>query len=107
MTDEKQGFADRFARWARMGNNGRDARDLEGEEMEGMGTQMQAEDFDGAQAEVEASTEGGASDAAGSAQLQAEVEQARGERDQLRDRLARLQAEFDNARKRELKSTLR
>jgi len=33
----------------------------------------------------------------------AELEQVRGERDQLRDRLTRLQAEFDNARKREVK----
>jgi molecular chaperone GrpE len=33
----------------------------------------------------------------------AELEQVKGERDQLLDRLARLQAEFDNARKRELK----
>jgi molecular chaperone GrpE len=35
--------------------------------------------------------------------LSIELEQLRGERDQLKDRLARLQAEFDNARKRELK----
>ncbi len=35
--------------------------------------------------------------------LQAELEQMKGERDQLKDRLARLQAEFDNARKREVK----
>lgn len=34
---------------------------------------------------------------------QAELEQVKGERDQLIDRLARLQAEFDNARKREAK----
>lgn len=34
---------------------------------------------------------------------QAELEQVKGERDQLMDRLARLQAEFDNARKREIK----
>ena len=34
---------------------------------------------------------------------QAELEQVKGERDQLLDRLARLQAEFDNARKREMK----
>jgi molecular chaperone GrpE len=33
----------------------------------------------------------------------AELEQVKGERDQLLDRLARLQAEFDNARKREIK----
>jgi molecular chaperone GrpE len=32
-----------------------------------------------------------------------ELEQLRGERDALKDRLARLQAEFDNARKREVK----
>ena len=37
------------------------------------------------------------------ATLQAELEQMKGERDQLLDRLARLQAEFDNARKREAK----
>jgi molecular chaperone GrpE len=35
--------------------------------------------------------------------VQAEVEQLKAERDQLMDRLARLQAEFDNARKREAK----
>ena len=34
---------------------------------------------------------------------QADVDQISAERDQLRDRLARLQAEFDNARKREAK----
>jgi molecular chaperone GrpE len=34
---------------------------------------------------------------------QVELEQLKGERDQLLDRLARLQAEFDNARKREAK----
>jgi len=34
---------------------------------------------------------------------QAEFEQVKGERDQLIDRMARLQAEFDNARKREAK----
>ena len=35
--------------------------------------------------------------------LRAELELVKGERDQLLDRLARLQAEFDNARKREAK----
>jgi molecular chaperone GrpE len=34
---------------------------------------------------------------------QAELEQVKGERDHLLDRLARLQAEFDNSRKREIK----
>jgi len=40
---------------------------------------------------------------AGAAPGLAELEQVKGERDQLLDRLARLQAEFDNARKREIK----
>jgi len=35
--------------------------------------------------------------------VQVELDQVKGERDQLLDRLARLQAEFDNARKREIK----
>ena len=35
--------------------------------------------------------------------LQSEFDQVKGERDQLIDRMARLQAEFDNARKREAK----
>jgi len=59
---------------------------------------MQDETIDAAQAEPEIGTE-----AAGADAQQAELEQLRGERDQLKDRLARLQAEFDNARKREIK----
>jgi molecular chaperone GrpE len=53
---------------------------------------------EGADAEgpVDATVDAGAT-------LRAELEQLRGERDQLIDRLARLQAEFDNARKREAK----
>src|SRR6185312_9580780 len=42
-----------------------------------------------------------AQSAGSEAGLQGEAEQLRGERDQLLDRLARLQAEFDNSRKRE------
>jgi len=38
-----------------------------------------------------------------SAVLKAELEQVKGERDQLLDRLARLQAEFENSRRRETK----
>jgi molecular chaperone GrpE len=44
------------------------------------------------------------SDATTAAQLQGEVDRFKGERDQLVDRLARLQAEFENARKREERS---
>jgi molecular chaperone GrpE len=49
---------------------------------------------------VEAGGEVGVDPAGG---LKAELEQVRGERDQLLDRLARLQAEFENTRKREAK----
>ena len=44
-----------------------------------------------------------ASAGAGAGVSQAEYEQVKGERDQVLDRMARLQAEFDNARKREAK----
>ncbi len=46
---------------------------------------------------------GGEVKSAEASSVQAELEQVKGERDQLLDRLARLQAEFDNARKREVK----
>jgi molecular chaperone GrpE len=52
----------------------------------------------GAQVDVEAGTEASNQNADA-----AELQQLRGERDQLKDRLARLQAEFDNARKRDVK----
>ena len=42
-----------------------------------------------------------ASDSAATAQLQSEIDRLKGERDQAVDRMARLQAEFENARKRE------
>jgi molecular chaperone GrpE len=54
---------------------------------------------------VDAARDGSAS-AEGAVQLESaaqEIAQLRGEKDQLLDRLARLQAEFDNARKREAK----
>ena len=110
MTDEKQGLADRFARWARMGNNEKDARPTEEREMDAngagateMGVEAQGDAHNGTPVDLEAGTEGAATEVMENAQAQAELEQARGERDQLRDRLARLQAEFDNARKREFK----
>ena len=106
MTDEKQGLADRFARWARMGNNERDARLVEEREMDGNGA-VAAEDGTesqaGGQVDIEAGSGGVAGELAENAHAHAELEQARGERDQLKERLARLQAEFDNARKREFK----
>ena len=108
MTDDKQGFAGRFARWARMGNNERETAGTEVEEMNEQGVATATEEqMDGgnaaAQVDLEAGTEGASNEVNENQQLSAELEQARGERDLLKDRLARLQAEFDNARKREAK----
>ena len=103
MTDEKQGLADRFARWARMGNNEKDGRDLEDREMDEQGTATAEAAHEGRTVEAEFGTDGTSGESGESFSAQLELEQARGERDALRDRLARLQAEFDNARKRELK----
>jgi molecular chaperone GrpE len=50
-------------------------------------------------AESREATQPGVAEA--TAQLQSEIERLKGERDQAIDRLARLQAEFENARKRE------
>jgi molecular chaperone GrpE len=87
---------ERLARWAGMIDNRRGKSMKSGEkmqdEMTGQGT-MEPEIVTGS--EVEPINEVSA--------VQAELDQLKGERDQLLDRLARLQAEFDNARKREIK----
>jgi molecular chaperone GrpE len=87
---------DQFARWARMGNNRRgnsmrSSKEMQ-DEMNGQGV-VDPEVAVGSEAEPINETN----------PAQAELEQVKGERDQLLDRLARLQAEFDNARKREAK----
>jgi molecular chaperone GrpE len=85
---------DRFARWSRSQKE----NNMSTEQIE----QNDLHEPETAQVDIEAGTE--AQDG------NAEIEQLRGERDQLnlqlvqtQDRLARLQAEFDNARKREIK----
>lgn len=108
MSDDKQGFAGRFARWARMGNNETEMAGTEVGEMDQQGVATATEEqMDGgsaaAQVDLEAGTEGASNEVNEIQQLSAELEQARGERDLIKDRLARLQAEFDNARKREAK----
>lgn len=97
---------EKVARWARMGNNrsdsgsgdsmveeaalqGTEEKEFGAEAQEGMGPET-----------IEAGGDGTAEPAAS---LKAELEQVRGERDQLLDRLARLQAEFENSRRREVK----
>jgi molecular chaperone GrpE len=57
-----------------------------------------ADSIDGAEESREATQPGGGE---ATAQLQSEVDRLKAERDQLVERLARLQAEFENARKRE------
>ena len=90
---------DHFARWSMRPRKERDHR-MNTDQME----HPEIEEHEAAgHADLEAGTEAQTTDAV-------EMEQLRGERDQLsqqllqtQDRLARLQAEFDNARKRELK----
>ncbi len=79
---------DAFARWTRMGNNEKEA-EMSEQEMIQNGSMSN----DGVQVDLEAGTEGGSQ----------ALEQLVQERDALKDRLARLQAEFDNSRKREIK----
>ena len=98
----------RVARWTGMGNNRRESSSNGSNEQMVEEPTVQDPDTlkqDGALEDqapevLEAGAESGFDPNAG---LQAELAQARGERDQLIDRLARLQAEFDNARKRESK----
>ena len=66
-----------------------------------MDTETMQNDSRRAQVDVEAGNEQQQPQNEDAAQV--EIEQLRGENDQLKDRLARLQAEFDNARKREAK----
>jgi molecular chaperone GrpE len=87
-----------------MGHNGED-RKFE-EEQRGMAeeTVVQGVEYKdvgqegGGPETLDAGGDGGADSA-----LKTELEQLRGERDQLMDRLARLQAEFENSRRREMK----
>ncbi len=101
---------DRVARWARMGNNRASAQaattdEVNTEETTEEGTMAQGE---GLEDLVEPEIVSGAAAEAGAeiGGAAAELEAARAERDGYRDRLARLQAEFDNARKREAKERL-
>jgi molecular chaperone GrpE len=111
---QKNGW-DRVARWAGMDKEN-DTSEKENEDSMNTGNEatMQEELIaqdspTGTRTVREAGEESGpvvgsatAEAVASSAQTQ-ELEQLRGEKDQLLDRLARLQAEFDNARKREMK----
>jgi len=99
---------EKVARWAGIGNNSRDSgsrmRDLMAEETMVQGTEekdLAREDLQTGGPET--TNAGGEGNAEPTSLLKAELEQVRGERDQLLDRLARLQAEFENTRRRESK----
>jgi len=96
----------KVARWAGIGNN-RESRS--GDQMAEETVVQTAEEKELA-LETEEVQDGraegaqvGEAESDASAALKAELEQVKGERDQLVDRLARLQAEFENSRRREVK----
>jgi molecular chaperone GrpE len=96
---------ERVARWAGIGNNDKDSNSTRSgdemvEEAAVQGTEeKELEGRDG----TEATDLGGEGSIDAVAALKAELDTMRGERDQLLDRLARLQAEFENSRRREVK----
>jgi molecular chaperone GrpE len=89
-SDNRTSVKDRFAQWSRS-NQTHKENAMSTEQVE----QNEIHQPEAAHADLQAGTE--------SQEIHAETEQLREERDQLSDRLARLQAEFDNARKREIK----
>lgn len=94
---------DRVARWAGIGNNRE--MDHEMETNETMVDELNEEVLGAAETGTRGVTEAGQEGFEGGieSRVHAELAQVKGERDQLMDRLARLQAEFDNFRKREAK----
>jgi molecular chaperone GrpE len=96
---------EKVARWAGIGNNRRESSSSRGEAMAEETMVQGVEEGElalpaGDEAEIDGAQ---TTDAGQVAALRAELEQVRGERDQLMDRLARLQAEFENSRRREVK----
>jgi molecular chaperone GrpE len=89
---------ERLARWAGMVDNRRGKPMRSNKQMQDEMTGRETLESEMTGSEVEAGHE-----ITETSPTHAELEQVKGERDQLLDRLARLQAEFDNARKRELK----
>lgn len=104
---------DRMTRWAGIGNNGSEAEKSIGDETvnevkDGLNQDSLATaTVDKMEAGVEGVYESAepelGSEADRNSAYEAQIARLRGERDLMTDRLARLQAEFDNARKRETK----
>ena len=89
---------DGFARWAGMVDNRRGTTMRSNKRMQDEMTGRETLEPEMTGPEVESGRE-----ISETGPTHAELEQVKGERNQLLDRLARLQAEFDNARKREVK----
>jgi molecular chaperone GrpE len=105
---------DRVARWAGLDITNKDKTDKNKDKEEKMSTANEATIQDEAREEstyepstasrnVQQAGDESAPELVPASAAQLEIEQLRGEKVQLLDRLARLQAEFDNARKREQK----
>ena len=89
---------DRFARWSRSVDNTKD-NPMSTEQIEHEDLQHEQT----AHADIDAGSESHAADSTNPEQLRAERDQLAQQLVQVQDRLARLQAEFDNARKRDIK----
>ena len=102
MPDKREKSWDRVARWAGIDKNKETGEEMTtpNEVFEEATDQQMSET--GKRTVQQAGEESGPEVVPASA-AQVEIEQLRGEKEQLIDRLARLQAEFDNARKREQK----
>ena len=84
----------KVARWAGIGNN----REMEQDDM----SEPLIEELNGEVLDPDQGSRGVTEAGEEASGLEAEVLQLKGERDQMKDRLARLQAEFDNFRKRQV-----
>ena len=104
MPEKREKSWDRVARWAGIDKNKETGEEMttQNEVFEEAGDQQMYDAQAGKRTVQQAGEESGPETVPASA-AQIELEQLRGEKEQLIDRLARLQAEFDNARKREQK----
>ncbi len=104
MAEKREKSWDRVARWAGIDKNKEIGEEMttQNEVFEEASDQQMNDTQAGKRTVQQAGEESGSETATANA-AQVEIEQLRGEKEQLLDRLARLQAEFDNARKREQK----
>jgi molecular chaperone GrpE len=95
---------DRVARWAGIDKNKETGEEMTTQnEVFEEASDQQMNDAQAEKRTVQQAGEESGPEAVPASAAQIEIEQLRGEKEQLIDRLARLQAEFDNARKREQK----